>query len=80
MGSTLDIINTFSSMASLDVPTDRKMDGYDLSKVLTDLDSSPRDNFYYWGFAELHAVRKNNLKLRCQPKRQNNLRNVGKTR
>tara|TARA_A100000164_G_scaffold114915_1_gene101287 strand:- start:805 stop:2259 length:1455 start_codon:yes stop_codon:yes gene_type:complete len=63
MGSTLDIINTFSSMAGLDLPTDRKMDGYDLSKVLTDLDSSPRDNFYYWGFAELHAVRKNNLKL-----------------
>tara|TARA_B100001093_G_scaffold81766_1_gene73173 strand:+ start:400 stop:1824 length:1425 start_codon:yes stop_codon:yes gene_type:complete len=63
MGSTLDIINTFSSMAGLDVPNDRKMDGYDLSKVLTHLDSSPRDIFYYWGFAELHAIRKNNLKL-----------------
>jgi arylsulfatase A-like enzyme len=63
MGSTLDIINTFSSMAGLEVPNDRKMDGYDLSKVLTHLDSSPRDIFYYWGFAELHAIRKNNLKL-----------------
>ena len=39
------------------------MDGYDLSNVLMSLDSSPRKEFYYWGFAELHAYRYKNLKL-----------------
>ena len=63
MGSTLDIINTFSKLAGLEIPNDRKMDGYDLSNVLKSLDSSPRKEFYYWGFAELHAYRYKNLKL-----------------
>ena len=55
MGSTLDIINTFSSLANIDIPKDRKMDGYDLSKVLINMEPSPRKEFFYWGFAELHA-------------------------
>ena len=38
MGSTLDIINTFSSLANIDMPKDRKMDGYDLSKVLINME------------------------------------------
>ena len=63
MGSTLDIINTFSSLADIEIPKDRKMDGFDLSEVLMNMESSPRKEFYYWGFAELHAYRNENLKL-----------------
>ena len=36
MGSTLDIINTFSNLAGLEIPNDRKMDGYDLSKCFNE--------------------------------------------
>ena len=39
------------------------MDGFDLSEVLRNMESSPRNEFYYWGFAELHAYRNENLKL-----------------
>ena len=61
--STLDIINTFAEMAGAELPKDRKMDGYDLSKVLTQKEVSPRNEFYYWAFAELHAIRTNKWKL-----------------
>ena len=57
MGSTLDIINTFGALAEVSIPSDRKMDGYDLSAVLKGEGQSPRTEFYYWAFSELHAVR-----------------------
>ena len=69
MGSTLDIINTFSKMAGAKLPDDRKMDGYDLSKVLTQKAPSPRNEFFYWAFAELHAVRKNDWKLHIKQRK-----------
>ena len=63
MGSTLDLINTFASLSGGKVPEDRKMDGYDLSKVLTQKAVSPRKDFYYWGFAQLHGYRTEQFKL-----------------
>ena len=39
------------------------MDGYDLSKVLNQKSESPRKDFYYWAFAELHAYRNQQYKL-----------------
>ena len=63
MGSTLDLINTFASLSGGKVPEDRKMDGYDLSKVLTEKAVSPRKDFYYWGFAQLHGYRTEQFKL-----------------
>ena len=39
------------------------MDGYDLSKVLTEKSDSPREDFYYWAFAELHAYRNQRYKV-----------------
>ena len=59
-GSTLDLINTFASLSGK-VPED-KMDRYDLSKVLTQA-ASPRKDFYYWGFAQLHGYRTEQFKL-----------------
>ncbi|GJM29423.1 MAG: arylsulfatase [Cyclobacteriaceae bacterium] len=66
MGSTLDIINTFGALAQVEVPNDRKMDGFDLSPVLKGEGASPRSEFYYWAFSELHAVRSGPWKLHIQ--------------
>lgn len=66
MGSTLDVINTFAALSGTKVPDDRKMDGYDLSPVLKGTGKSPRESFYYWTRAELHAVRSGPWKLHVQ--------------
>jgi arylsulfatase A-like enzyme len=66
LGSTLDVINTFAALAEASVPDDRKMDGYDLSPVLKGAGSSPRRDFYYWAFSELHAVRSGPWKMHVQ--------------
>ncbi len=63
MGSTLDLLPTFASLAGARAPTDRKLDGFDLSRVLSGRGESPRDAFYYWTRAELHAVRSGPWKL-----------------
>lgn len=63
MGATLDLINTFAALSGTQVPTDRKMDGYDLSPVLTGRGSSPRQEFFYWTRGVLHAVRSGSWKL-----------------
>ena len=54
------------SLAGAKVPTDRKMDGYDLSAVIKSHAKSPRTEFHYWAFAELHAVRSGPWKLHIQ--------------
>ena len=66
LGSTLDIINTIASLSGTEIPDDRKMDGYDLSPVLQEQSVSPRTDFYYWAFSELHAVRSGPWKLHVQ--------------
>lgn len=63
LGSTLDLLPTIASMAGADIPTDRKIDGYNLSEVLTEKAKSPRKDFYYWAFAELHAYRNEKYKI-----------------
>jgi len=64
MGSTLDVIKTFASIAGAQAPTDRKMDGFDLSPVLKNPSAtSPRSEFFYWAFGELHAARSGSWKL-----------------
>ena len=63
MGATLDLLPTFASISGAQIPSDRKMDGYDLSVVLTEASESPRKEFYYWAFAELHAYRNQQYKI-----------------
>ena len=63
MGSTLDFMATFASLAEAKIPTDRKMDSYDLSPVLKGTGKSPRSEFHYWTRAELHAIRSGEWKL-----------------
>ncbi len=66
MGSTLDLINTFAAISGTKIPTDRNMDGYDLSPVLSGKGSSPRSEFFYWTRGVLHAARSGKWKLHIQ--------------
>lgn len=69
MGSTLDLLPTFASLSKTEVPSDRKMDGYDLTSVLTGSSTvSPRSAFFYWSNAELYAVRSGKWKLHLKQK------------
>jgi arylsulfatase A len=63
LGSTLDLLSTFAALSGAQTPDDRKMDGYDLSKVLTNKEESPRKEFFYWAFGELHGYRTSQYKV-----------------
>ncbi|MBT7911453.1 MAG: sulfatase-like hydrolase/transferase, partial [Verrucomicrobia bacterium] len=62
MGSTLDVLPTFASLAGVKSPDDRAIDGYDLSDVLLNRSKSPRKGIFYFGGAQLSAVRSGNYK------------------
>ncbi|WP_233131730.1 sulfatase family protein [Robiginitalea sediminis] len=57
MGSTLDLLPTFSSLAGVPVPGDRILDGTDLGPVLRGNGQSPRKTMFYYRGSELYAVR-----------------------
>lgn len=77
MGSTLDIIHTVASITNTTIPSDRKMDSYDLSPVLKgESETSNRNEFFYWSRAKPYAVRSNNWKLHIRQK--NHPSNKGK--
>ncbi len=63
MGSSLDLFPTIAKLASLEVPADRKYDGYDLTPVLKGGASSPRREMYFYHGTRLFAVRKDAYKL-----------------
>ncbi len=57
IGSTLDLLPTFCKLAGVKAPTDRVLDGYDLSGVLHGQGGSPRQTMFYWRGSKLYAVR-----------------------
>ena len=64
MASTLDVMKTFASLVGAEIPSDRKMDSYDLSPILlTGQGKSPRNQFFYWNRGELHAARSGKWKI-----------------
>jgi len=58
LGTTMDLLPTFCSLANIELPGDRIYDGYDLSPVLTGTGESPRDVVYYYRGTEVYAIRK----------------------
>ncbi len=62
MGTTMDLFETFSNLAGVAVPSDREMDGVDLSPVLFDNGNSPRNVIYYYRGRDLFAVRVGSFK------------------
>jgi uncharacterized sulfatase len=57
MGSTLDLLPTIAALTGAVVPTDRILDGYDLTPVLRERSASPRDHFFFYRQRELYAAR-----------------------
>lgn len=63
--SMMDILPTFVSLAGGSLPTDRRIDGVDISSVLTGQEAAnpPRDTFHYFRGFKLEAVRSGPWKL-----------------
>lgn len=63
--SVLDVLPTFVSLAGGELPSDRTLDGYDLTPLLTgQTDDSPRDHLYYFLGENLQALRVGPWKFR----------------
>jgi arylsulfatase A-like enzyme len=58
LATALDLFPTLLALASIPLPSQRPLDGYDLSAVLLNEANSPRNSFVYYRDAELMAVRK----------------------
>ena len=57
IGSTLDLMPTIAALSGATLPTDRTLDGYDLSPVLFEKQESPREEMIYYFGDEVYAVR-----------------------
>ncbi|HXG12495.1 MAG TPA: sulfatase [Gemmataceae bacterium] len=62
MASTLDVFTTALKLAGAEVPSDRIIDGLDLTPVLTGTGPSPRQTMFYYRGTRLFAVRKGPFK------------------
>lgn len=72
--TAMDLLPTFAKWAGADVPSDRKIDGKDVTKVLTQKNAkTPHDRFFYHQANTLRAVRSGDWKLFVGPtkKRKN---------
>ncbi len=58
LGTTMDIYATSLKLAGVELPTDRVVDGYDLTSMLKGETKSPRDEVYYYRGTRLMALRK----------------------
>ena len=61
--TSMDLYPTFAALAGAALPSDRVIDGLDLSGVLFDGDGSPRESFAYYWMNDLCAVRAGRWKL-----------------
>ncbi len=57
LGSTMDLFTTFSSIAGMDMPEDRIIDGVDLSPVWFNHEAGERKEMFYYRGDQLYAVR-----------------------
>jgi len=62
IGSGLDVMPTAAALAGAVPPSDRTVDGFDLSPVLKGTGPSPRHELFYYWDNELRAVRKSRYK------------------
>ncbi|MDX2033508.1 MAG: sulfatase [Blastocatellia bacterium] len=62
IGSTLDLLPTFCALAGAAAPSDRVLDGFDLSGVLHGKGRGPRKTMFYWRGSQLYAVRHGSFK------------------
>ena len=57
MGATMDLFPTICKLTGADFPSDRIMDGVDLSQTLLNEKPSPRNTIFYYRKREIYAVR-----------------------
>ena len=57
MASTMDLFTTAITLAGGTVPTDRPIDGLDISPVLKGTGTSPRETMFFYRDTKLYAVR-----------------------
>ncbi len=62
MGATLDLLPTIAALTGTAAPTDRPLDGHDLSPVLKTGAQSPRREMFYYRGTTLYAVRVGSFK------------------
>lgn len=62
MGSTLDLLPTFATLAGAESPRDRALDGYALTAALRGTGRSPRETMIYYRGATVFAVRHKSFK------------------
>ncbi len=62
MGSTLDLLPTIAGLAGAEVPTDRVIDGLDISPALFGAGPSPRDTMFFYRGTRVFAARVGNYK------------------
>ena len=58
MGATMDLYTTILKLAGAEAPSDRVVDGLDLTPALFGTGPSPRNTMFYYRGTELYAVRK----------------------
>ena len=68
MGSTLDLLPTIPAVSGAVVPTDRQLDGHDLSPALFADGESPRQDMFYYHGEECFAVRSGMYKAHFKTK------------
>ncbi|WP_040494515.1 sulfatase family protein [Ilumatobacter nonamiensis] len=62
--TAMDLFPTLATLCGADVPTDRTIDGHDISALLFDDDvPSPHDAFFYYWMNDLEALRSGRWKL-----------------
>lgn len=64
--TAMDLLPTFAELAGAEVPTDRVIDGKDVSKVLLGQARTPHDRFFYHRGNQLMAVRSGKWKFHRQ--------------
>jgi arylsulfatase A-like enzyme len=62
LGATLDLFTTFSALAGVAIPSDRIVDGLDLSGTLLRGEPSPRQSMLFYRGPTLYAARLGNYK------------------
>lgn len=75
MTSMMDILPTLAKLAGVNAPTDRRLDGVDVSPVLLGTAGAkpPREEFFYFAGLNLQAVRSGPWKLHLASKQLYNL-------
>lgn len=63
LAATLDLLPTFAKLAGADLPTERTIDGVDISALWTDGTARPRKEMRYYCFTHLQAIRNERWKL-----------------